>query len=61
MPLADAGYLRHRMINDLNGKIKVMELLSHESGDVKYQALLTVSVHFSFATCSQQLIVSLAS
>lgn len=32
-----------RMVNDLGGKIKVMELMSHESGDVKYQALLTVS------------------
>ncbi|KAJ9119143.1 hypothetical protein QFC22_003634 [Naganishia vaughanmartiniae] len=31
-----------KMINDLDGKLKVMELLSHESGDVKYQALLTV-------------------
>ena len=31
------------MVNDLGGKIKVMELMSHESGDVKYQALLTVS------------------
>lgn len=35
--------LRFRMVNDLGGKIKVMELMSHESGDVKYQALLTVS------------------
>ncbi|GHJ88819.1 hypothetical protein NliqN6_5221 [Naganishia liquefaciens] len=31
-----------KMVNDLGGKIKVMELMSHESGDVKYQALLTV-------------------
>lgn len=30
------------MVNDLDGKIKVMELMSHESGDVKYQALITV-------------------
>ncbi|KAJ9122976.1 hypothetical protein QFC24_004014 [Naganishia onofrii] len=37
-----------KMINDLDGKIKVMELLSHESGDVKYQALVTVSVQPSF-------------
>ena len=40
--------LSRRMINDLDGKIKVMELLSHESGDVKYQALVTVSVQPSF-------------
>ncbi|KAJ9093252.1 hypothetical protein QFC20_007170 [Naganishia adeliensis] len=37
-----------KMVNDLNGKIKVMELMSHESGDVKYQALLTDAFSESF-------------
>ncbi|WVO17514.1 hypothetical protein L204_105207 [Cryptococcus depauperatus] len=31
-----------RMINDLNGKTRVMELMSHENQDVRYQALMTV-------------------
>lgn len=39
--LTDSRWLR--MVNDLDGKMKVMELMSHESGDVKYQALITVS------------------
>jgi hypothetical protein len=37
------------MVNDLDGKIKVMELMSHESGDVKYQALITVCNPLLFA------------
>ena len=29
-------------INDLGGKTRVMELMSHENGDVRYRALMTV-------------------
>jgi hypothetical protein len=28
----------------MGGKVKVMELMSHESPDVRYQALIAVSV-----------------
>lgn len=29
-------------VTDLGGKTRVMELMSHENGDVRYQALMTV-------------------
>lgn len=34
---------QHRIVTENGGKVKVMELMAHESADVKYQALITVS------------------
>lgn len=31
------------MVTDNGGKVKAMELMAHDSPDVKYQALITVS------------------
>ncbi len=31
-----------RTITDLGGKTRVMELMGHENGDVRYEALMTV-------------------
>lgn len=33
-----------RLVTDNGGKVKVMELLSHESSEVRYQALITVCI-----------------
>ncbi len=46
LPYVSPDYLTapaRRTVNDLGGKVKVMELMSHESTDVRYRALLAVS------------------
>jgi hypothetical protein len=42
--------LLFRLVSENGGKVKVMELMAHESSDVKYQALITVCVEFSLVT-----------
>lgn len=37
------GDRARKLVTDYGGKVKVLELMTHESADVKYQALLTVS------------------
>jgi len=37
-----AELISDRIITDLGGKMRVMELMGHENADVRYNALMTV-------------------
>jgi hypothetical protein len=39
-----------RLVSENGGKVKVMELMAHESSDVKYQALITVCAELTLVT-----------
>jgi hypothetical protein len=43
-PGLDTEGFHFRNVTGMGGKVKVMELMSHESPDVRYQALIAVSV-----------------
>lgn len=41
-PVDVSSFEKLRIVTDLGGKTLVMELMSHDSGEVQYQALLSV-------------------
>jgi len=47
--LTYGGDRARKTVTDMGGKVKVMELMSHESSDVRYQALIAVQRMMSHA------------
>ena len=43
----------HRVITELGGKARAMELMGHENSEVRFQALLTVQRLVSHAWAAQ--------